>query len=73
MSKLNFANFPATMNDPRAYYHEESSSERLSRKSKEVPFFPIGMRFFLFYQFSSNEIFSNWGLQCSCRLWCLYV
>ncbi|CAG9816027.1 unnamed protein product [Phaedon cochleariae] len=31
------------MNDPRMYYEEESQSERLARKSKETPFFPIAI------------------------------
>lgn len=35
------------MSEPKIFdFNEESQSERLARKSKETPFFPIGKYFF---------------------------
>lgn len=40
------------MTDPRILYKQESQGERLARKSKETPFFPIGELPFLSMLFS---------------------
>lgn len=37
------------MTDSRLRYRQESQSERLARKSKETPFFPIGEFMWLSY------------------------
>ncbi|KAK5640107.1 hypothetical protein RI129_010918 [Pyrocoelia pectoralis] len=31
------------MSNPPVFYHDESQSERLARKSKDAPFFPIAI------------------------------
>lgn len=49
-----FANLGYMMNEkPEVLFEEESQSSRLSRKSKEAPFFPLGKHFyFLLFLFT---------------------
>lgn len=48
------------MNDPRLRYREESQGERIARKSKETPFFPIGKLLYkisMYIKFCSEYLF----------------